>query len=327
MDLSVCILTHNQPVLLPQCVSSCVSEIDRAGLEAEIIVIDNASSTRYPDKLVALSPMIRIIRSEQNLGFGAGNNCAIRVSQGRLLLLINDDAVLQEGSLGRMIGALGTDSRIGAVGPALLYPDGSLQSPYMNKRLPDLRGMICEFLELDQWLSRYVWTRRTLTLWDDPENRDEPEQLAGACLLIRRQALDRVGLFDERFYYILEDADLCFRLRQDGWRICCIYPARVTHYGAASIANWAEAARLGNYFRSVIYYFKKHSSPVKHFLARSILSVAIVFSILRKALLGMLRRALNRETYTYTGLKLKVRGKIRFAKSIFSAGEARRMPE
>ncbi|HEV2379629.1 MAG TPA: glycosyltransferase family 2 protein [Terriglobia bacterium] len=326
-DLSVCILTHAQPVLLPQCVVACLSEIQRAQLSAEIIIIDNASADRYPNGLTAVSPMIRIIRTEQNLGFGAGNNRAIRASCGRLVLLINDDAMLQDGSLGLMIRALEADERVGAVGPALVFPDGSLQSPYMNKRLPHLRGMVCEFLELDQWLSRYAWTRRALTLWDDPEKRAEPEQLAGACILVRRHALDRVGLFDEGFYYILEDADLCQRLHQDGWRILCLYGARVTHYGAATFTNWAEAIRIGNYFRSVTYYFKKHSTPAKHLLTRLILSAAIVVSISRKALLGVFRRALHREAHSYTGLGFKVRAKIRFMKSIFSAGQTRRMPE
>lgn len=106
MDLSVCILTRSQPVLLTQCVAACVSEIERARLTAEIIVIDNASADRYPDSLAASTPLVRVIRNEENLGFAAANNKAIRMSSGRDVLILNDDAILQEGSLKLMIEAL-----------------------------------------------------------------------------------------------------------------------------------------------------------------------------------------------------------------------------
>jgi GT2 family glycosyltransferase len=106
MYLSFCILTHNQPELLPLCVASCFDEIKREGITGEVIVIDNASADRYPEKLRETYPQVRIIRNEQNLGFSAGNNIGIRASQGKYVLILNDDAILQPECLNLMLQAL-----------------------------------------------------------------------------------------------------------------------------------------------------------------------------------------------------------------------------
>ena len=106
MELSVCILTHDQPELLPHCVGACISEIAKAQIAAEIIIIDNASSDAYSAKLAGRSPLIRVIRNEQNLGFSAANNVAIRSTTGRYILILNDDAVLGPGSLALMLRQL-----------------------------------------------------------------------------------------------------------------------------------------------------------------------------------------------------------------------------
>jgi GT2 family glycosyltransferase len=322
MDLSICILTHSQPALLPQCVAACIGEIGRAQLAAEIIIVDNASDDAYPQRLAYLSPMIRLIRNEQNLGFSAGNNEAIRISSGRCVLILNDDAILQEGSLRLMISVLQSDPRIGVVGPSLLNPDGSLQSLGMNKRLPHLRGLACEVLGVDQTLRRIRWTRDWLTLWDHPKKSAEPEQIAGACLLVRRQALDEVGLFDEGFYYVLEDADLCHRLRKSGWRIICVQSAQVTHYGSATYSQWTTFHQRANYFRSITYFFKKHSSPARCFLARITLGPLLLVGLSKRALLGIMRRRL-----TYEEVIDKTRANLRLLRSVLTVDKAREARE
>src|SRR5215469_14743257 len=103
MDLSICILTHNQPTLLPKCVEACLAEISRSNVSAEVIIIDNASSDGYPIRLASLATMIRVIRNDENRSFSVANNIAIRASQGRFILILNDDAFLQEGSLHCML--------------------------------------------------------------------------------------------------------------------------------------------------------------------------------------------------------------------------------
>jgi len=277
MDLSVCILTHSQPVLLPQCVASCVREIERAGVSGEIVIVDNASSDGYPEKLAASTPMVRVIRSEENIGFAVANNMAVKLSRGENVLLLNDDAILQEGSLELMMAALKSDPGIAAAGPILVFPDGTPQFMYMNKRFPNLRGMVAEFTGRDLAWRLKRWTRDWLTMWDSPEHAAEPQQLSGACFLVRRRVWDQMGGFDERFHYVLDDTDLCFRLRRAGWRLRCVQAARVTHYGGSTFGRWDRLEQQINYYKCIYAYFRKHSSFPKYLLARVVLGLAIVF--------------------------------------------------
>ena len=234
MDLSICILTHSQPELLPECVTSCVQEIESSRLSGEILVVDNASADSYPGRCVALSPMVRVLRSEENLGFSAANNRAIRASRGQYVLILNDDALLNKGSLRLMIERLESSPGLAAVGPKFLNPDGSPQKGFTNACFPQLRHIVCQILMLEPLLERNAWTRDALTVCRNPEKSGEAEHLAGACLLARREALDAIGLFDEGFYYFYEDVDLCFRLRRAGWGVVYLAEARVTQYGSAS---------------------------------------------------------------------------------------------
>jgi GT2 family glycosyltransferase len=124
MKLSICILTHSQPELLPMCVAACFAEIARAGITGEVTILDNASVDGSPERVAKLFPTVRIIRNDRNLGFSAANNMGIRRSQGQYVLILNDDAIFQEDSLWRMLRALESNSRIGAVGPKLINRDG-----------------------------------------------------------------------------------------------------------------------------------------------------------------------------------------------------------
>ena len=160
MDLSICILTHSQPELLRLCVASCFEEIKRAGIAGEVIVIDNASADRYPERLREAYPQVQIIRNEQNLGFSAGNNIGIRASQGRYILILNDDAILQPGSVELMLRKMESDPQIGAVDPRLLNPDGSVQMGFTKKRFPTVLGMLADLLSFQNFLYGCSLTRR-----------------------------------------------------------------------------------------------------------------------------------------------------------------------
>jgi hypothetical protein len=287
MDLSICILTWNQPELLPRCVASCLAEIEREGLAAEIILIDNASGDGSPQRAANLSPLVRLVRNERNLGFSQANNIAIRMSQGKYVLILNDDTEFHPGALGVLVRAMDGDPHIGAVGPKFLNPDGSLQRANAPKRLPRLRGMVSEMLNLDYVLEKFALTRDLLTNRRDPERSGDAEQIDGACLLARREALDVVGLFDEGFYFLFEDSDLCYRLKKAGWRLWYSPEAQVTHYGGASFKKVARSRRSAMFFEGLIRYFKKHSSPGRFLLFRLTLAAALCLKVPLAVLLSM----------------------------------------
>lgn len=278
MYLSICILTHSQPELLPKCVSSCFSEIQSLGIESEVIVIDNASADKYPEKLTQIFPQTLIIRNEQNLGFSAANNIGIRASRGRYILILNDDAMLRPGSLGIMIQTIQSDPRIGAVGPKLLNIDGSVQRGFSNKRAVTLRSVVCDTLCLNPVLGKWMLTRTLLTRMGDDNASGEPAEIAGACLLVRRAALDEVGLFDERFCFSFEDTDLCYRLRKAGWSLLYLSDAQVTHYGAASFRRLKKVEQIRIFYQSMMRFLRKHWGPVRYWLGRA--TVALIFVLL-----------------------------------------------
>jgi N-acetylglucosaminyl-diphospho-decaprenol L-rhamnosyltransferase len=284
MDLSICVLTHHQPELLPRCLACCFTEIERAGVEGEVILIDNASTDGSPQRAAAMFPAVRVIRNDENLSFSAANNEAIRVSEGRYVLILNDDALLQEGSLRLMLGKLDADAAIGALAPKLLNVDGSPQWEYDNRRFPRLRHIVCEVLGLSRLMLKNSVTRRLFTLSRDPNQSGEAEHLAGACLLVRREVLDRVGMFDEGFPFWFEDTDLCYRIKEAGWGLFYFEEARAIHYGTATASRLIFSRRISLYIKSLTRYFAKHSGFLTCLLLRVFLFLAIVLKAVRAAL-------------------------------------------
>jgi GT2 family glycosyltransferase len=330
MDLSICILTRNQEALLRQGVACCLPEIERAGLSAEIIIIDNASTDGSVQRVIAQARSattencrfsigdcrltaeedsvsvqsvphggsnpqsaignpqsaitVRVLRNEENLGFSAANNRAIRASYGRFVLILNDDAFLQEGSLKLLMEKIESSPRIGVVGPKLLNLDGSLQRSFTNRRFPRFHSLIFGFLGLNPLLEGNRLTRAWFTHGQDPEQSAETDHIAGACLLARREALVAVRLFDEGFQFLFEDTDLCYRLKQAGWSIFYVAEARVIHRGSASLRrlDWFERRII--FMKSLLRFFKKHASPRKYFLVRVVamgaLFVQMPFAVL-----------------------------------------------
>lgn len=291
MDLSICILTHCQPDLLPKCVASGFAEIDKAGISGEVIVVDNASTDGSPRGLSETFPSIRLIRNDENLSFSTANNEAIRVSRGRHVLILNDDAILKDGCLGLMLRRLEAEPKTGAVGPMLLNPDGSLQAGFTNKRFPTIHGVLIEFLPFCKVFFRNRLTRNFLTDCKDARRSGEADHIAGACLLVRRAALDAVGLFDDGFHYWFEDVDLCYRLKKAGWRIDYLAEARVLHYGSASfrkVGGRPEQAAM--YYTSLVRFLRKHSSRARYNAFRAFLAPAFICRIPVAALYGMWKR-------------------------------------
>jgi GT2 family glycosyltransferase len=275
MDLSICILTHSQPDLLPLCVASCITEIERAKTQTEIVIVDNATADEYPLRLFATYPQVSIIRSEQNLGFSAGNNLAIRQSHGRYVLILNDDVVLQQNCLQLMLKRMESDAQIGALGPKLLNSDGSVQKGFSSKRAVTLRSLISDALYMGDFFARWRLTRLMLTQRVDDDQSAQAAEIAGACLLVRRKALDAIGLFDESFYYWFEDTDLCWRLGKAGWKLFYLAEARATHYGSASLRKLDKFERSMMFYDSQMHFLRKHLGPWRYQISKLIFALVL----------------------------------------------------
>jgi GT2 family glycosyltransferase len=176
-------------------------------------------------------PDVRVIANAENVGFTRANNQGIAISSGAYLLLINSDALLTPGCLDVMRSRMAGDPRIGAVGPRLVYGDRSWQR-WTAGHAPDLSAAIIYYFALDRVLPGIP--PRGLYLGRDVREPFAADWVCSACMLVRRSALDDVGLLDEQLFVYMDDVDLCQRLRDGGWSVWYCPDAEAIHYGSQS---------------------------------------------------------------------------------------------
>ncbi len=255
-DLSVVIVSWNTRELLDRCRASLVDDAQRARIGIEIIVVDNASSDGTADWLQADHPDVTTVRLDRNAGFAAANNVGIRRASGRDLLLLNPDTEVLPGSLATLLRTLHSMPHIGMVSGLLLNPDGSPQSS--GYRFPDLTQTFLDFFPLHP---RLVGSRINGRVSPGDERTpyavDHP---LGACMLVRRDVVDRVGILDEQYFMYSEEVDWCRRIRAAGWSILIAPDARIIHHGGQSTGQMPEEMFL-ELHRSRARYFQRYHSP------------------------------------------------------------------
>ena len=237
---------------------------EAAGLDLELIVVDNASPLGSPALQEELEGLCAesggaFIAAHRNLGYGAGMNLALRRATGDLMLVSNPDVLYPEDCLGRLVGALETHRDVGIAAPAS-YWDTDLTCQYPINLLPSVGEevrLLLAHLNL-RALRRYVRgrTRASIAYWLEEGDR-EVDMVSGCCFLMRRELAEKMGPFDESFPMYFEDADLCHRVRRAGYRL--IQPA-----GAAVVHLFDRSARsdrglaMERYWVSYRHYFRKH---------------------------------------------------------------------
>lgn len=242
MVLSIILLNYRQCGLVRQCLHG----IARAALpfSYEVIVVDNDSRDGCASLIRSQFPTITVLSAPANLGFSAGNNLGIRHARGEYLLVLNYDVAVVTGAIPRLVEFLRTHPRVGVVGPRLVYPDGRIQ--YSCRRFPRVftpfyrRTPLGRLPLARQELSRYL-------MLDFDHRTDQPvDWLFGACLLLRRAALDSVGYFDDRFFLYFEDLDWCRRCLDAGWQVWYVASVELVHYHAQSSAEGPALTALLN---------------------------------------------------------------------------------
>ena len=249
-DVSIIIINWNGGSLLTGCIESIVRSAPKASYE--IVVIDNASQDQSLVTLRAsevAAPMIanrqvRIINNSENRGFGAANNQAFALTTSPFVFLLNLDTEVRPGAIDTLVEKLRSDPTIGACGPRILNPDGSLQvSVFFSP--PRCWHTVLSQLWLYHLLPQNL--RGELLLgwhWKHDRERSVP-MLAAAAIMARREMIERVGGFDERFHMYAEDNEWCWRMRKSDWRLVFVPEAVVIHHGAQSSAKrWTPAERL-----------------------------------------------------------------------------------
>jgi GT2 family glycosyltransferase len=233
--------------------------------QAEIVVVDNASGDRIEDHLAAEVPAARIVTEAKNRGYGAACNRGARETSRPYLLLLNSDAIVQEGSVDALVAALEDDPRAAATAPRLDNPDGTLQPSI--QRLPTLRRIFFESSGLAFLAGGRDPLRGHSATREDHSTARVVESVRGAALLARRSAFEEVGGFDETFFLYAEETDLIARWRARGWRILYVPEARVMHRGGASGGD----ALFGQLHEGLVQYVARHQGRAAAAVARLVL--------------------------------------------------------
>ncbi len=252
MRLSIIIVSWNTKDLLARCLESVLAQ--QAGSlaphEIEVFVVDNASADGSMEMVAERFPWVRSIANHENAGFARANNQALALAGGAFILLLNPDTVLHPGALATLLDVMAAHPRAGAAGARLLNKDSSLQ-PSCHPMLTPGREF-WRLIFLDHLLPRATYPMRR---WNTATAR-QVEAIKGACLMLRRQALDQVGWLDESYFMYTEEVDLCYRLNQAGWELWYEPAAVVTHFGGAS-AKQIRQEMVIQLYRSKIHFFRK----------------------------------------------------------------------
>jgi N-acetylglucosaminyl-diphospho-decaprenol L-rhamnosyltransferase len=267
----VVIVSWNTRDLLLQCLASVENEEQRSGLDLEIIVVDNASTDRTAEAVEESWQDVVLLAQTENLGFAAANNIGMEHATGRSLLILNPDTELLSDSLSILWRTLNTSDHIGLTAPVLLNTDGTFQTA--GFRFP---GLVQTLLDLYPIHSRIAGSRLNgrYNRGDgrSPFRIDHP---LGACMLVRREVIESVGMFDPGYFIYSEEIDLCRRISDAGWTILCAPAANVIHHGGQSTSQAPDRMRR-QLHRSRARYFLQHEDDAFRTRLRSLMNAGIV---------------------------------------------------
>lgn len=232
MDISIIIVNYKSEEKALSCVES-IKASDMAGLSYEIIVVDNASGDEGAETIKEKFSDVILIKSEKNLGMGGGNNSGIKKAKGDYALILNPDIFVNRGAIKKLYDYIKKDKSIGLLAPKLLNPDGSLQYSCFrdfNFFTPVLRRT---------FLGKIFTSSVDKFLMKDfgHDEIKEVDWVMGSCFIIKKELMDELGGFDERFFMYFEDTDLCRRVHQTGCKVVYNPEAVVIHDHARASAD------------------------------------------------------------------------------------------
>lgn len=269
VQVSIVIVNWNAQPYLCNCLRSIFSQ-SKDNLSFEIIVVDNASTDDSVPAVKAQFPEVQIIENTENQGFAAANNQGIRVSAGKFILLLNPDTVVFNDSLPTLLEVASRHPEVGVLGPCLLNQDGNIQPSVMS--FPSLPSIVKSFVR-----ARIHGVSKIA-----PNTEKEivfVPCVSGACLLIRGEVFEQVGLLDESYYMYGEEIDFCYRLSNAGWKVAYTSLVSIVHLGGQSTKHVLEQMYVERR-RSRIRFLLLHRGFLQAFLVAILVEVAIVLKFL-----------------------------------------------
>lgn len=258
-DLSIIIVNFNNKKLLQECLYSIYQHTHQVTFE--IIVVDNNSADGSQEMVRASFPEVNLIANSENLGFIKASNQGLAIFNARYAMLLNDDTIVKEGAFDKMIAFLDQNPRAGACGPKLLNVDGTLQ------RQGGLFG------------HKFWRASRPVQV----------DFVIGACLAVRKEVIDQIGILDENLFFYNDDLDWCLRIRRAGHKIYFLPEAEVVHYGGYSSKRKFNPRLFVEGFIGGLYFCRKHYGELSYNSYRLILILSLI--------LGSIFQIFNRQKF------------------------------
>lgn len=277
MKLSIVIVSYNVRTFVEQCLDS-VQKASR-GIDVEVFVVDNASADDTVEVIGRRYPWVHLIANTSNLGFAGANNIAIRQSVGEYVLLLNPDTVVGEDTLRHSLAFMDAHPEAGGAGVKMHNEDGTV-APESRRALPT-PWVSC--LKMLGFTKRYYMSHLP---WDEPA---QIEVISGAFCLLRKKALDEIGLLDEDFFMYGEDIDLSYRLLKGGWQNWYL-PYPIIHYKGKSTQK-SDYRYVHIFYQAMLIFFRKHYGHQSFFYTMPV-KMAIYFRA-AIALTDILRKKLH----------------------------------
>jgi len=285
LDLSIVIVSYNTAALLRSCLDS-IARSEGLGT-AETWVVDNASTDGSAELVAADFPWVQLIRSPRNGGYAYANNLALRQARGRRVLLLNPDTEVGPRAIADLLSYLDAHPEVGMVGPKIVRPDGSLDLA-CRRSFPTPEIAFYRLVGLSHLFPRSRRFGRYNLTYLDPNEEAEIDSGVGACMLVRREAIEQAGLLDERFFMYGEDMDWAYRIKERGWRIRYNPRVAVLHRKGSSSRQQSQRMTLAFYRSMYLFY-------AKHYRARTIFALdwLIVCGIYLRMAWSLARNALR----------------------------------
>lgn len=269
-DLSIVIVSWNTKEYLLPCLTSIFEK--GQGLGSEVILVDNGSYDESGSEVKRVFPSVHVIQNQENLGFSKAVNQGLQKACGKYVLLLNPDTHVKDGAIERLVSFMDAHSDVGVAGAQLLNSDGSKQNSIAN--FPSLGTEL-----LNKSLLRWLFPKKFPGKEKDYSEPVEVDSVVGACMVVRREAMEQVGVLDEDYFLFLEETDWCYRMKRAGWKIYHVPQAEVYHFQGKSAETEKKKAKV-EYYRSRYHFFKKNRGNLQWFILLSGLMVRLLFELL-----------------------------------------------
>jgi len=262
VDVSIIIVSWNTKDRLNDCLNSVYRQAPK--LTYEIIVVDNASGDGSSAMIKKEFPQVNLIENTENRGFAAANNQGIAITKGRYVLLLNSDTLILNNAIAKTVVFADNHPEVAVVGCKVLNPDGTLQRTCFM--FPSLLNMLLSSTYLYKLFPRSKFFGREQMTWWDRDDVREVDVVTGCFMLVRRRAIEQIGVLDERFFMYGEETDWCYRFKQANWKIVFTSGGQIIHFGGASSSKMAAGKTL-QLRGAILQFMAKHYSKAACILA------------------------------------------------------------